>query len=72
MSKRAARIRKKLPSAAGEDKSAQLQNYMESRQTRMQVDQFRTQLTGGDAFRDDQVEPLIAALQLERSQMQRR
>jgi ribulose bisphosphate carboxylase small subunit len=60
----------KLQALLGEDKSAQLQNYMESRQTRMQVDQFRTQLTGGDALRDDQVEPLIAALQVERSQMQ--
>jgi hypothetical protein len=60
----------KLRALLGEDKSAQLQNYMESRQTRMQVDQFRTQLTGGDALRDDQVEPLIAALQVERSQMQ--
>jgi transposase len=44
---------------------------METRQSRMQVDQFRTQLTGADVLRDDQVEPLITALHAERSQMQR-
>ena len=60
----------KLRDLLGEAKTAELENYMESRQTRMQVDQFRTQLTGGDALRDDQVEPLIAALHGERSQMQ--
>jgi len=60
----------KLRDLLGEAKTAELENYMESRQTRMQVDQFRTQLTGGDALRDDQVEPLIAALHVERSQMQ--
>jgi len=60
----------KLRDLLGEAKTAELENYMESRQTRMQVDQFRTQLTGGDALRDDQVEPLIATLHGERSQMQ--
>lgn len=55
----------------GQEKSEKLQAYMESRQTRMQVDQFRTQLTGADMLRDDQVEPLIAAMHAERSQMQR-
>ena len=60
----------KLRELLGEAKTAELENYMESRQTRMQVDQFRTQLTGGDTLRDDQVEPLIAALHGERSQMQ--
>jgi uncharacterized small protein (DUF1192 family) len=35
----------------------------------MQVDTFRTQLSGADALRDDQVEPLIEALSVERSQM---
>jgi len=62
-----ARLRELL----GEDKSAKLQTYMESRQSRMQVDQFRIQLTGADSLRDDQVEPLIAAMHVERSQMQR-
>ncbi len=60
----------KLRALLGEEKSAQLQTYMESRQTRMQVDQFRIQLTGADALRDDQVEPLIAAMHAERAQMQ--
>jgi hypothetical protein len=63
--------RAKLDELLGEQKSAQLQTYMETRMTRMQVDQFRTQLTGGDVLRDDQVEPLITALHAERSQMQR-
>ena len=36
----------------------------------MQVDRFRTQLTGADMLRDDQVEPLIAALHVEHAQMQ--
>jgi hypothetical protein len=62
--------RAKLRELLGEEKSAQLQTYMETRQSRMQVDQFRTQLTGVDVLRDDQVEPLIAALHVERSQMQ--
>lgn len=61
----------KLRELLGNDKSAQLQNYMESRQSRMQVDQFRTQLTGADMLREDQVEPLIAALYTEQAQMQK-
>jgi hypothetical protein len=61
----------KLIELLGQEKSAQLQTYMESRQSRMQVDRFRTQLTGADVLRDDQVEPLIAALHAEQSQMQR-
>ncbi|HEU5136236.1 MAG TPA: hypothetical protein VFU13_13885 [Steroidobacteraceae bacterium] len=62
-----ARLREML----GEEKFAQLNTYMESRQTRMQVDEFRMQLTGADVLRDDQLEPLIAALHVERSQVQR-
>lgn len=61
----------KLIELLGQEKSAQLQTYMESRQSRMQVDRFRTQLTGADVLRDDQVEPLIAALHADQSQMQR-
>ena len=61
-----ARLRELL----GEEKRAKLQEYMESRATRMQVDRFRPQFTGADALRDDQVEPLIAALHVERKQMQ--
>ena len=44
---------------------------MESRGTRMQVDRFRTQLSGVDTLRDDQVEPLIAALNVEDAQMRK-
>jgi hypothetical protein len=61
----------KLRELLGEEKYTQLQTYMDSRQSRMQVDRFRTQLIGGDALRDDQVEPLISALYLEHSQMQK-
>lgn len=61
----------KLRDLLGEEKSMQLQSYMESRQSRYQVDRFRIQLTGSDLLRDDQVEPLIAALHGEQSQMQK-
>jgi DNA-binding transcriptional regulator YbjK len=54
----------------GDEKNARFQEYMETRNTRMQVDQFRPQFTGADTLRDDQVEPLIAALHVERAQMQ--
>ena len=54
----------------GEDRQVRLQHYMETRQTRMQVDMFRTQLNGVDSLRDDQVEPLIEALHVEREKMQ--
>jgi len=59
----------KLQDMLGQEKSARLQHYMESRQSRMQVDTFRTQLSGVDSLRDDQVEPLIEALHVERAQM---
>jgi len=61
----------KLHALLGEEKSTQLQEYMESRHTRAQVDELRPQFTGADALRDDQVEPLITALHAERAQMQR-
>jgi hypothetical protein len=59
----------KLTDMLGQEKNARLQHYMESRQSRMQVDTFRTQLNGTDTLRDDQVEPLIEALHVERAQM---
>jgi len=61
----------RLREVLGEEKSVQLQAYMESRQSRMQVDRFRTQLTGADMLRDDQVEPLISAMHAEQAQMQK-
>jgi hypothetical protein len=61
----------KVRELLGESKAAQMQTYMESRGTRMQVDRFRTQLTGADSLRDDQVEPLITALHQEQAQMQK-
>lgn len=62
-----ARLRELL----GEEKHARLQQYMESRASRMRVDQFRNLLGGADMLRDDQVEPLIAALHTENAQLQR-
>ena len=59
----------KLQEMLGQEKNARLQHYMESRQSRMQVDTFRTQLSGADSLRDDQIEPLIEALHAERAQM---
>ena len=61
----------KVRELLGEEKTAQLQTYMDSRQSRMQVDRFRSQLTGDDMLRDDQVEPLISTLYMEQSQMQK-
>lgn len=60
----------KLRNLLGDTKAAQLETYMESRQTRMQVDRFRMQLGGADPLREDQVEPLIAALHTEQAKMQ--
>jgi hypothetical protein len=60
----------KLRELLGEERRARLQAYMESRQSRMQVDGLRSELTELNALRDDQVEPLIAALHVEREQMQ--
>ncbi len=59
----------KLRALLGEQKYAGLQRYMESRPSRMQVDTFRTQLAGADMLREDQVEPLVAALHVEQSRM---
>ena len=60
----------RLGKLLGEEKRARFQEYMESRATRMQVDELRPQFTGEDMLRDDQVEPLIAALHVERARMQ--
>jgi hypothetical protein len=60
-----------LAELLGQEKYARLQEYMESRGTRMQVDQFRTLLGGTDMLRDDQVEPLIAALHTENAELKR-
>jgi hypothetical protein len=60
----------KLRSLLGEEKRSRLQGYMESRQSRMQVDDLRSELGEAHALRDDQVEPLIAALHVERARAQ--
>jgi hypothetical protein len=60
----------KLAALLGPDKHARFQEYMESRATRLQVDQLRPQFTGNDLLRDDQVEPLIAALHVERARFE--
>ena len=52
----------------GDEKFARWNDYMQSRPSRMQVDRLRTELSGADAIRDDQVEPLIAALHVEHAQ----
>jgi len=59
----------KLREVLGEAKLAQFQEYMESRSTRIHVDQLRPRFTGTDTLRDDQVEPLIAALHVERTRL---
>jgi hypothetical protein len=59
----------KLLGLLGEEKRARLQEYMDSRNTRVHVDQLRPQFTGEDSLRDDQVEPLIAALHVEHTRL---
>jgi len=61
----------KLREVLGADGVARLQAYYDSRPTRNQVNQLRNELTGVNVLRDDQVEPLIAAMQAERAQMER-
>jgi hypothetical protein len=60
----------KLRALLGEEKRQRLQGYMESRESRMQVEDLRSALTEANALRDDQIEPLIAALHVERTQAQ--
>ncbi len=64
-----AELRTKLQTMLGQEKTARLEHYMETRQSRMQVDNFRGQLSATNMLRDDQVEPLIEALHVERSKM---
>lgn len=59
----------RLGELLGEEKRMRLQEYMDSRGTRMQVDRYRPQFTGADMIREDQVEPLIAAMHAEDRQM---
>lgn len=59
----------KLLAVLGPEKLARFEEYMQTRASRMQVDEFRSQLPAADALRDDQVEPLIAALHVEDSRM---
>jgi hypothetical protein len=59
----------KLQTLLGEEKRLRLQGYMESRESRMQVEDLKLNLGEANALRDDQVEPLIAALHVERAQM---
>jgi hypothetical protein len=63
-----AALQDRLRKLLGEDRRARVQEYMDTRGTRMQVDSFRTELTEMEALRDDQIEPLITALHGERSQ----
>jgi hypothetical protein len=60
----------RLREMLGDLKTQQLQKYMESRATRARVDDFRSVLSGADALREDQVEPLIDALHVEDARMQ--
>jgi hypothetical protein len=65
-----AEFQARLQKYLGPDKYERLESYMESRQTRMQVDRFRTGLNAADMLRDDQVEPLISALHAEQHRFQ--
>jgi hypothetical protein len=60
----------RLRQLLGEQKRLQLADYMHSMGTRSQVNRLRAELAAIDALRDDQIEPLIAAIHAERSQME--
>jgi hypothetical protein len=59
----------KLLEILGPEKRQRYQDYIASSGTRQQVERLRSQLSGADLLRDDQVEPLIAAIHTEQSQM---
>lgn len=61
----------KLAELLGQEKSARLQEYDESRASRAQVYQFRDVLGGPDMLREDQLESLIAALHPENAALKR-
>jgi len=57
-----AELEARLQKLLGPEKYERLDRYMQSRQSRMQVDRFRGELSATDMLRDDQVEPLISAM----------
>lgn len=59
----------KLRALLGEEKRMQLEKFVESRPTRLQVESLRSRLNDADPLRDYQIEPLIAALHVEQSQL---
>lgn len=59
----------RLREVLGDAKYAKYEEYLESSASRQQVDRLRNELSGADALRDDQVEPLIAAMHAEQAQM---
>lgn len=59
----------RLREVLGEAKYAKYEEYLETGPSRQQVDRLRSELSGADALRDDQVEPLIAAMHAEQAQM---
>jgi hypothetical protein len=60
----------KLRAAVGESKATKYREYIESWPSRRQVENLRSELGEANALRDDQVEPLIAALHVERTRME--
>jgi hypothetical protein len=61
-----------LAAIVGESKATQWEQYVASQPSRSEVRQLRAQLsTTIDPLRDDQVEPLVAALAVEREQLSR-
>jgi hypothetical protein len=59
----------RLREVLGDSKFAQYQEYLASSPSRQQVSRLQSELSGADALRDDQVEPLIAAMHAEQTRM---
>jgi hypothetical protein len=59
----------RLREVLGDSKFAQYQEYLASSPSRQQVSRLQSELSGADALRDDQIEPLIAAMHAEQTRM---
>jgi hypothetical protein len=58
-----------LREVLGDSKFAQYQEYLATSPSRQQVSRLQSELSGADALRDEQIEPLIAAMHVEQTRM---
>jgi hypothetical protein len=58
-----------LRAVLGDSKFAQYQDYIATSDSRQQVSRLQSELSGADALRDEQIEPLVAAMHVEQTRM---